>query len=92
MYALRYGTVPVVRKTGGLADSIRHFDPESGVGNGSVFEHADVGGLRWGLSTALDWYDRPETWAAIVRNGMAEDFSWAHFAPEYEALYRTIVG
>jgi len=92
MYALRYGTVPVVRKTGGLADSIRHFDPESGAGNGIVFEHADPSGLRWGLSTALDWYDRPETWGKIVRNGMAEDFSWAHRAPEYDALYRTIAG
>jgi len=90
LYALRYGTVPVVRKTGGLADSIHHFDPESGAGNGSVFEDADVSGLRWGLATALDWYAQPETWARIVANGMREDHSWQHRAPEYEALYRKL--
>ena len=90
MYALRYGTVPVVRNTGGLADSIRHFDPDSGDGNGSVFEDADVGGLKWGLVTALDWHAQPETWARIVANGMREDHSWQHRAPEYEALYRKL--
>jgi len=90
MYALRCGTVPVVRKTGGLADSIFHFDVASGAGNGSVFEDADVGGLKWGLSIALDWYEQPDTWARIVDNGMREDHSWAHRAPEYEALYRKL--
>lgn len=92
LYALRYGTVPVVRKTGGLADSVSHFDPDTGAGNGAVFEHADVGGLTWGLSTALDWYGEAETWERVMLNGMAEDFSWAHRAPDYEALYRTLAG
>lgn len=92
LYALHYGTVPVVRKTGGLADSITHFDPATATGNGIVFEHADAGGLRWGLSTAIDWYRQPETWARVMRNGIGEDFSWAQRAPEYEALYRTLAG
>jgi len=90
LYALRYGTVPVVRQTGGLADSIHHFDPSTGIGNGSVFEHANADGLHWGLSTALDWYRQPEIWDWIVHKGMHEDFSWQHRAPEYERLYRTL--
>ncbi len=92
LYALRYGTVPVVRRTGGLADSIRHFDPATGDGNGVVFDHDTAAGLRWGLSTALSWYRDRETWQRVMRNGMSADFSWARAAPEYEALYRTLVG
>src|SRR5262249_52023788 len=55
MYSLRYGTVPVVRKTGGLADSVVHFDPESGTGTGVVFNDFDAPALRWALNCALDW-------------------------------------
>ncbi|HET8697344.1 MAG TPA: glycogen/starch synthase, partial [Gammaproteobacteria bacterium] len=68
MYALRYGTIPVVRATGGLADTITHFDPSSGTGNGSVFRDADVGGLLWGTRTALDWFDRPDVRSRLIRN------------------------
>ncbi len=92
LYALRYGTVPVVRRTGGLADSIRHFDPATGYGNGVVFDHDTADDLRWGLSIALDWYRDREAWQRLMSNGMRADFSWAHFAPEYEALYRTLAG
>jgi starch synthase len=92
LYALRYGTVPVVRKTGGLADSIRHFDPATGHGNGSVFEHANADGLRWGLTTALAWYRDPDAWSRLIANGMSADFSWHHQAPLYEKLYRTLAG
>ncbi len=59
MYALRYGTIPVVRATGGLADTIQHFDPATGAGNGSVFRDADTGGLLWGIRSALAWFDDP---------------------------------
>lgn len=92
LYALRYGTVPVVRRTGGLADSIRQFDPATGEGNGAVFDHDNADSLRWGLSTALDWYRDREAWRTLMSNGMSADFSWAHAAPGYEALYRTLAG
>jgi starch synthase len=91
LYALRYGTVPIVRATGGLADSVRHFDARTGAGNGSVFEHADTGGIVWGVTTALGWYEDSEAWAKVVANAMSCDFSWARQAPEYEALYARIV-
>ncbi len=91
LYALRYGTVPVVRKTGGLADTIRHFDPQTGRGNGSVFEHANAQGLHWGLTTALDWYADSTAWRQLVANGMSEDFSWCRQGGEYETLYRKLI-
>jgi starch synthase len=90
MYALRYGTIPVVRATGGLADTIQHFDPATGVGNGSVFRDADIGGLLWGIRSALAWFDDPPAWARLIANAMAADFSWRKQTEPYEALYRSL--
>jgi starch synthase len=90
MYALRYGTIPVVRATGGLADTIRHFDPLTGVGNGAVFRDADVGGLLWGVRSALAWFDDPPAWTRVIGNAMAADFSWRKQAKPYENLYRDL--
>ena len=91
MYALRYGSIPVVRATGGLADTIRHFDPATGVGNGSVFRDADPQGVSWGIRTALGWYADGDVWARVVRNAMANDFSWPRQVPHYEELYRSML-
>jgi starch synthase len=91
MYALRYGTIPVVRATGGLADTIRHFDPATGLGNGSVFLDADPQGVLWGVRTALDWYADAAIWPRLVRNAMAADFSWRNQVPHYEELYRSLL-
>jgi starch synthase len=87
MYALRYGTIPVVRATGGLADTIQHFDPATGSGNGSVFRDADPGGLLWGVRSALGWLDDPAARSQLIRNGMAADFSWRKQVKPYEDLY-----
>ena len=91
IYAMRYGTVPVVRHTGGLADTVQHFYPETGLGNGVVFRDADVGGVSWGIGAAMDWFDRSELWSAVVENAMAMDFSWAKQWPKYEKLFRDLV-
>lgn len=90
MYALRYGSVPIVRDTGGLHDTVSHFDPHSGNGNGSVFRDADTGGLGWAISQALAWYQQPSVWQRLRDNGMRADFSWAHQAPHYLALYQRL--
>jgi starch synthase len=91
MYSLRYGTAPVVRATGGLADSVRHFDRRRGRGNGFVFEHFDAAGLRWALGQALDtWGDRP-AWRRLQENAMAEDFSWDRQIRVYEDIYRRVM-
>jgi starch synthase len=91
MYALRYGTIPVVRATGGLADTIRHFDAATGAGNGSVFLDADPQGVLWGVRTALSWFDDAAAWAHLIRNAMAADFSWPKQVPRYEELYRSLI-
>jgi starch synthase len=90
MYALRYGTIPVVRATGGLADTIQHFDPEAGTGNGSLFRDADAPGLLWGVRSALAWFDDPPAWSRLMANAMAADFSWRKQVRHYEALYRRL--
>ncbi|MEM7482589.1 MAG: glycogen synthase [Acidobacteriota bacterium] len=92
MYSLRYGTPPIVRKTGGLADTVRPWNPGSGEGTGFVFEHADEQGFHWALHLALEAYGRPESWRRIQRAGMAEDFSWRRQGKIYEELYRRLAG
>ena len=92
MYSLRYGTIPVVRRTGGLADSVRMFDAASGRGTGIVFNDFDAPAMDWAMRTTLDLYAQPALWSRLVRNAMAEDFSWERQSKEYEALYRRLVG
>jgi len=90
MYSLKYGTVPIVRRTGGLADSVRPFDPVTGEGTGVVFNDFDPGGVRWAIATALEWYASPALWRRLVANGMREDFSWEQQVVEYERLYELL--
>jgi starch synthase len=91
MYGMRYGTVPVVRATGGLADSVRHFDLTSGTGTGIVFHDFDANGLRWALNTALDLYANKHAWRQVMFNGMQQDFSWQEQADRYIRRFRTIL-
>jgi starch synthase len=91
LYALRFGTIPVVRATGGLADTVQHFDPAGGTGNGSVFEDADAQGLIWGVEQALGWYASPAAWARVVANAMAADFSWRRQVGQYVAAYKRLL-
>lgn len=90
MYSLRYGTVPVVRRTGGLADSVEHYDPQSGRGTGVVFNDFDPPALEWALNTALDLYAQPAHWTRLMRNGMRRDFSWQRATGEYLGVYRRL--
>jgi starch synthase len=92
MYSLRYGTVPLVRRTGGLADSVEHFDAVRGSGTGIVFNDFDAPALEWALNSALDLYAQPALWSRLVQNGMAQDFSWARQAAQYLALYERLTG
>jgi starch synthase len=90
MYSLRYGTIPVVRKTGGLADSVEHFDLRTGSGTGCVFNDYDALGARWAIETSLGWYANPENWRQLMRNAMRKDFSWDKQIHEYDSLYRSL--
>jgi starch synthase len=90
MYSLRYGTIPIVRNTGGLADSVEHFDPGSGRGTGCVFNDYDAPAVRWAIETTLDWYADRNSWLRLMKNAMAKDFSWSRQVIEYETLYRSL--
>ena len=92
MYSLRYGTVPVVRKTGGLADTVKLFDPATGDGTGIVFEHFAPDALRWAIELGVSLFRDGEAWTRIRRNGMAQDFSWERQIGQYESLYRRLAG
>jgi starch synthase len=92
MYSLRYGTIPVVRNTGGLADSVQHFDPGTGTGTGCVFNDYDAPAVRWAVGTVLDWYSVPASWQRLMQNAMAQDFSWTRQIAKYDSLYRGLLG
>jgi len=93
MYSLRYGTIPVVRKTGGLADTVELWDPVRDTGTGFMFDHATAQGLRWALGAALDLFERDRAaWTRLMMRGMAQDFSWERQGREYLALYARLSG
>ena len=87
IYSLRYGTVPVVRATGGLDDTIDSFDLEHGTGTGFKFTEYSGGALLHAIRQALQHYSNDGVWNRIRLNGMAKDFSWNTSAAEYAKLY-----
>jgi starch synthase len=92
LYSLKYGAVPIVRATGGLADTIVDATDAAiaaGTATGFRFNDYTVGALATALRRACDVYhSRPDVWRQIVTTGMKEDWSWAHSAHEYVDLYR----
>ncbi len=87
MYSLKYGTVPIVRATGGLDDSIEPFDLEHGTGTGFKFKEYSGEALLFAVRQALHHYMDERIWKRIQLNGMAQDFSWKTPAAEYAKLY-----
>jgi starch synthase len=87
MIAMRYGSVPVVRATGGLKDTVEDYQP-GGVGTGFVFGGSDAGALTEALRRACVIYGDRRRWVALQRRGMAKDFSWQKPAAEYLKLYQ----
>lgn len=90
MYSLRYGTVPLVRRVGGLADTIQPWDRLSGEGNGFSFRPFTPEAFWDAMVETLRAYDDPAQWCRIQRNGMAADFSWGLQARRYAALYERL--
>jgi starch synthase len=91
MYSLRYGAVPVVRATGGLADSVQHFDQAQGTGTGIVFHDFDANGLRWAMNTALDLHANKHAWRRVVFNGMERNYSWDEQGELYVKAFRKLL-
>ena len=95
MYSLRYGTIPIVRRTGGLADSILDATPDAlsaGTATGFVFEEYSPTALRGCLNRALDTFETGgKPWQGLVQTAMAEDHSWDQAAAVYEELMERLV-
>lgn len=88
MYAMRYGTVPLVRAVGGLADTVPDFRPPRGRGTGFVFQEFQSEALLTTVRKAMICYRDTAIWQKVMRNGMTRDFGWEHSAGEYIQLYR----
>jgi starch synthase len=91
MIAMRYGTIPVVRETGGLKDTVEPFNPETGGGDGFTFANYDKYDLIHAVRRAVDLYcGDKKRWKAMMKRGMTRDFSWTESAKAYKKLYREI--
>ena len=88
IYSLKYGTVPVVRATGGLDDTVEQFDPRSSKGTGFKFREYSGEAMLDSMKAAISLYrDHPDAWRTLMRNGMAQDYSWMNSAREYLKVY-----
>ena len=92
MIAMRYGTVPIVRLTGGLKDSVPSYNPTTGTGLGFTFGSITPGDLLGAIDRGLEAYetDRPN-WTALMKRGMTTDFSWDQSAAAYEKVYQQVM-
>jgi starch synthase len=93
MYSQRYGTIPVVRATGGLADTVVDATPQSladGTATGIRFGHADAGAVGWAIDRAIELRRQPDAWRTLQQSGMRRDFGWARTAARYGELYGSI--
>ncbi|MBN1105141.1 MAG: glycogen synthase GlgA [Deltaproteobacteria bacterium] len=91
MYALRYGTVPLVRATGGLEDTVTPFDPATGQGNGFKFTSYDARDFLQAIRQAVRTFHDAPLWRRLVSNGMKADFSWNRSAQRYVEIYRSLL-
>lgn len=92
MFAMRYGTIPIARKTGGLQDTIKHYNYDTGEGNGFLFEDFLSNGLMWAINESLSAYYNKEHFKKIIGNAMSTDFSWGTSADKYIKIYEKLKG
>ena len=91
--AMRYGTIPVVRETGGLKDTVIPFDSAAGTGTGFTFANVNAHDMLWVLRQAVELYHSDKNaWKVLMKNAMTADFGWDRSAAEYEEIYRQITG
>jgi starch synthase len=92
MYAMKYGTIPVVRATGGLEDTVSAYDPETGAGTGFKFVEPRPEALLKAVGDAVEVFADRARWERLRASAMARDFSWDRSAEQYEALFREVLG
>jgi starch synthase len=91
LYSFVYGTVPIVRATGGLADTVSDFNPETKEGNGFVFQEFAADAMLVAVRRALHTFHEREQWEAVQQNGMNGDYSWSASGRYYSELYRSLL-
>lgn len=91
IYSLKYGTIPIVRATGGLDDTIENFNPQKGTGNGFKFKEYSGSALLNKIKEALAIFKNKSLWKQVIQNGIKQDFSWKHSAQQYIELYEKIL-
>lgn len=91
LISMRYGTVPVANKTGGLKDTVVEYDENLKTGNGFLSDFSQDRSFDLALNRCLDFYQQPEHWEAIKKNGMEGDYSWSRSAAEYAKIYERII-
>ncbi len=92
LYSLKYGTIPIVRETGGLADTIINFNPKTGEGTGFVFRDYSSQALYKAVARAVRTFKNQVQWKKLMGNAMAQDFSWEASAEKYAELYQKACG
>jgi starch synthase len=92
MTAMRYGTIPIVRETGGLKDSVQPYDSEKNTGNGFVFGPYNAHELLYTVQKAVQLYHEDQVaWQEMVQRAMETDFSWEQSAQKYRELYKELM-
>jgi starch synthase len=91
LYSLRYGTIPIVRATGGLDDTIEDYSPSTGGGTGFKFKKYDSREMLHAVHRAVQTYADQTVWRKLMKTGMNKDFSWEASAKKYIQLYRGLV-
>jgi len=93
MIAMRFGTIPLVRETGGLKDTVIPYNQYEGTGRGFTFANVNAQDMLWVLREAVELYYSSKTaWRSIQKAGMTADFSWTNSAKQYIGIYERIVG
>ena len=92
MIAMRYGTVPVVRETGGLKDSVQPYNKYTGEGSGFSFANFNAHELRYAMEQLLELWSKPRKWQALKKHIMTLDFSWEASAERYKQMYEEVCG
>ncbi len=91
LFSLRYGTVPIVRETGGLNDTITPYNEFTAEGTGFTFANYNAHEMLDAIKRAISVFENKEVWSSIVKNGMEQDFSWSKSAREYLELYQRLL-
>ena len=93
MIAMRFGTIPVVRETGGLKDTVTPYNKFEGTGRGFTFANISAGDMTWVLREAVDlYYNNKKAWRGLQKESMTADFSWTRSAQQYLDIYQRILG